>query len=82
MRDLHSNKQVWNYWAPTQEEAFTKVKAELMTNTVLVLYDSQTDTKISVVSFFHSLGAARLQKHNKQWQSVVYVYQANIRDRS
>ena len=46
LRELLNSKQVWS-WGPPQEEAFTKIKEELMQPAVLMTYDPSIPTKIS-----------------------------------
>ena len=46
LRELLSKDSVW-VWGPSQEEAFTVIKAELVKPTVLALYDPTAEVKIS-----------------------------------
>lgn len=69
MRELLITITVWN-WRPAQIKAFVKLNPKL---TVLLLYDSKADTKISADLSSHSLGAAFLQKNKQEWRPVTYA---------
>ena len=54
LRELLSMKKSW-LWGPAQDGTFDKVKQELTKPTVLALYDSQANTKISADASAHGL---------------------------
>ena len=69
---LCKNRQ-WK-WEASQESAFTAVKQELATPTVLRLYDPNAETKISADASSCGLGAVLLQKNDSadSWKPVAY----------
>lgn len=60
-------------WGPSQEEAFSLVKAELSKPTTLTLYDTAKDVKISADASSFGLGAVLLQNDNSVWRLVAYA---------
>ncbi len=58
IRDLLSSKHVW-IWQDPQDDAFRKVKLDLISSQVLSLYDPNCDTKVSIDD---GLGAVLRQK--------------------
>ena len=72
LRELLSPRQSW-YWGPAQEQAFAKVKAELIHPTVLTLYDPNACIKISADASSFGLGAVLLQQSSDEWKPVAYA---------
>ena len=72
LRELLSPRQSWQ-WGLAQDQAFAKVKAELVHPTVLALYDADASTKISADASSCGLGAVLLQKSNEMWKPVAYA---------
>ena len=66
---------MWS-WGPPQEEAFTKIKEELIQPTVLMTCDPSAPTKISADASSYGLGAVLLQQRNGEWHPVVYASRA------
>ena len=65
-------KQSWT-WGPSQDQAFTLIKAELSKPTVLALYDPQANTKLSADASSFGLGAVLLQQVAEAWKPVAYT---------
>ena len=74
LKELLSTKQAW-LWDTRQEEPFTNIKTELTNPTILALYNTQTETKISVDASSHGLGVILLQLE-ESWQPVAYALRA------
>ena len=74
LRQLLSKKHTW-LWGPAQEQAFTRVKEELMKPTVLALYNPEAPTKISADASSHGLGAVLMRSCGKEstWKPVAYA---------
>ena len=75
LRELLSKDKAW-VWGPSQEEAFSAIKAELVKPTVLALYDPAAETKISADASSYGLGAVLLQEHKGDWRPVSFASQA------
>ena len=76
LRDLLSTKNTWR-WGPTQDQAFQNVKEELQKPSVLALYDTKRETRISADSSSYGLGAVLLQKQSDNlWKPVAYASRA------
>lgn len=72
MRELLSTKNVW-IWGPNPEKASARMKTELNKPTILLMYDPEADTIVSVDASSHGLGAVLLQKSGDIWKPVVYA---------
>ena len=72
LRELLSTKRSWT-WGPSQDRAFTLIKAELSKPTVLALYDPQANTKLSADASSFGLGAVLLQQVAEAWKPVAYA---------
>ena len=72
LRELLSVKRAW-LWGPTQTEAFSKLKQELISPHILALYDPAADTIVSADASSHGLGAVLLQKAESQWRPIAYA---------
>ncbi|KAF7645595.1 hypothetical protein LDENG_00201440 [Lucifuga dentata] len=72
LRDLLSKKNTW-CWGCDQVKAFHNLKQELSSATVLVLYDSNKDLRISADASSYGLGAMMLQKQDDTWLPVAYA---------
>ena len=72
LRELLSKKRTW-LWGPTQDQAFAEVKAELVKQTILTLYDPEATAKIYANASNHGLGAVLLQKSESTWKPVAYA---------
>ena len=76
LRDLLSTKNTWS-WGPTQDQAFQNVKEELQKPSVLALYDTKRESRISADSSSYGLGAVLLQKQSDNlWKPVAYASRA------
>ena len=71
LRELLSSKNAWS-WEATQENSFSKLKAEISSPRVLALYDPSAKTKISVDASAYGLGAVLLQKQQDQWHPIAF----------
>lgn len=77
LRELLSTKKTW-LWSPPQDDAFEKLKKELIQPTVLVLYDPNAELKISADASAYGLGAVLLQKTDQspEWKPVAFASRA------
>ena len=66
LRELLSPKNAW-VCGPDQEKAFSLVKQELVKPTLLALYDSQTNTKVSADASSFGFGAVNITLSGGQW---------------
>ena len=71
LRELLSSKNAWS-WEATQENSFSKLKAEISSPRVLALYDPSVKTKISAEASAYGLGAVLLQKQQDQWRPIAF----------
>ena len=69
LRQLLSKKNSWS-WGHPQDQAFAKVKLELMKPTVLALFDVNADLKVSADASCFGLGAILT---NSCWQPVAFA---------
>ena len=73
LRGLLSKKQSWT-WGPFQDDAFQKLKGEILKPTVLAVYDVSADTKISADASAYGLGAVLLQRQpGKDWRPIAFA---------
>ena len=72
LRELLSTKKSW-CWSHFQDEAFEKVKMELMKTSVLALYSPDANSKISSDASSFGLGAVLLQQQADKWRPVAYA---------
>ena len=77
LRELLSSKTTW-LWGPSQDEAFEKLKSELIQPTVLALYDPEATLRVSADASAYGLGAVLLQKarSSTEWKPVAYASRA------
>ena len=71
LRELLSSKNAWS-WEVTQENSFSKLKAEISSPRVLALYDPSAKTKISADASAYGLGGVLLQKQQDQWRPIAF----------
>ena len=73
LQELLCKNRQWK-WEASQESAFTAVKQELATPTVLRLYDPNAETKISADASSYGLRAVLLQRNDSadSWKPVAY----------
>ena len=79
LRELLSTKRAW-LWGPEQEQAFGRVKEELLKPTTLALYNPQVELKISADASSFGLGAVLFQKEDDNWKPGLCI-QVNVRNR-
>ena len=60
-------------WEATQENSFSKLKAEISSPRVLALYDPSAKTKISADASAYGLGAVLLPKQQDQWRPIAFI---------
>ena len=73
LRDLLSLKYQWT-WSDAQEEAFQRIKEDLVSSKVLVLYDHMKEIKVSADASSYGLGAVLEQRStNGTWRPVAYT---------
>ena len=72
LRELMSSKRAW-LWGQEQENAFTRIKEELVKPTTLTLYDPNAEAKISADASSFGLGAVLLQRAGEDWKPVAYA---------
>lgn len=70
--ELLSPRKSW-VWGPAQEQAFAKVKAELVHSTVLSLYNPNASLKISADALSFEIGAVLLQESHDGWKPIAYA---------
>ena len=71
LRKLLSSRNSW-IWEEAQERAFNQVKKEILTPTLLALYDTSSKTKDSADSSSVGMGAVLLQcSREGEWRPVV-----------
>ena len=75
LSELIIKTQAW-LWGPSQEDAFAKVRAELVTTRVLAMHNPEGDTKSSADVSSYGLGALLLQKCSDGWHLVAYASRA------
>ena len=72
LRELLSPRKAW-VWTANQEEAFIKVKNEISSPRVLVLFDVGKESKISADASSYGLGSVLLQRHRDAWKPVAFA---------
>jgi len=76
LRELLSTKKTW-LWGPPQQDAFDKLKQELVQPTILTLYDPNSELKVSADASAYGLGAVLLQTDQSTgWRPVAYASRA------
>ena len=71
----HYSSTSWT-WDSPQQQAFEKVKQELVNPSVLALYDPDADTNISADASSYGLGAVLMQKDESSWKAVAFASRA------
>ena len=72
LRLLVNTKNSWS-WGEAQDQAFTKIKEELLKPTTLAHCNPKAETKISADASMLGLGAALLQKNQEDRKPVVFA---------
>ena len=73
LRDLLSSKNE-RVWSTSQQEAYTRIKAELSNSPVLALYNPTGDTIHSADVSSYGLGVVVIHKQpDHQWKGIVYA---------
>ena len=68
-----SSKNEW-LWSTSQQEAYTRIKAELSNSPVLALYNPTSYTVVSADASSYGLGAVVMQKQpDHQWKPIAYA---------
>ena len=79
LRELLNSGRQW-VWDQSQDRAFTQIKEELSKPTILALYDSTAETKVSADASSYGLGGVLLQKVGALWKPVAFASRARKRD--
>ena len=80
LRELLSTKRA-RLWSPEQEQAFGRVKEELLKPTTLAVYNLQVELKISADASSFGLGASALPERRRQLETCGLCIQVNVRNR-
>ena len=73
LRDLLKKERAW-VWDTAQQEAFQQLKADMVSDQVLALYDPEKDTMISSDASSFGLGAVLMQKQpSGEMRPVAYA---------
>ena len=73
LRDLLKKESAW-LWGPAQQEAFQQLKADLASEQVLALYDSEKETMVSSDASSFGLSRVLMQKQpSSKMRPVVYA---------
>ena len=73
LRDLLKKERVW-VWSTTQQEAFQQLKADMVSDQVLALYDPEKETMMSSDASSFGLGAVLMQKQpSGEMRPVAYA---------
>ena len=74
LSELLSKNKAWlAIWGRAQQEAFARVKVELIKPTTLTLYDRAKDLKVSADASSFGLGTVLLQKEESESKPVAYA---------
>ena len=68
-------------WGPSQEEAFSQVKAKLTKPTVLTLYNPTVPTKVLADVLSYGIDAILLQQVDDIWKPIAYGFESHERNR-
>ena len=74
LRELLKKKNT-GHWGQPQEQAFREIK-EMMSATILAIYDPNKDTKVNADASSYGIGDVMQKKENGIWKPNSYISRA------